>query len=84
MKNNIIYNCPWCNILNIVKIKELNCHIFRCGVFKDSGKQIDPHLPKKECIKIYKENKIYGCGNPYKIVFNEISHDYEIVKCGYI
>jgi len=40
--NTIIINCP-----NIpVIIEEINCGVFRHGVIKKTGLQIDPHLSK--------------------------------------
>lgn len=67
---NIII-CPHCNIHII--IEELNCGIFRCGMYKDTHKQVDPHLPKIECDKLILENAIYGCGKPFQIKNNIIT-----------
>lgn len=63
-----ICQCPYsdCNIT--IEIIEINCSIFRCGVHKDTGQQIEPHLPKEECDKLKQENKIWGCGRPFKLV----------------
>ena len=78
-----IVNCPHCNEYVFVYLNELNCHIFRHGIFKNNNKQIDPHLSKKECDKLFKENKIYGCGKPFKIKYiNE--QKYIAEKCDYI
>jgi DNA-directed RNA polymerase subunit RPC12/RpoP len=38
--------CPHCN--GTVMVKQLNCKIFRHGVFKKNGKQINPHAKKKK------------------------------------
>jgi hypothetical protein len=46
---------------------ELNCLIFRCGIFKDTLHQLDPHLCKEECDRLFKEGKIYGCGKPFRV-----------------
>ena len=70
----MIINCPHCNIS--IVIEELNCKIFRCGVYKESFKQVDPHLSKVECDKL--GDTIYGCGKPF-----QIKND-EVVKCDYI
>ena len=51
-----------------VKFNELNCKIFRCGVYKETGAIIHPHLPKKECDAIKEKDLIYGCSKPYKFV----------------
>ncbi len=71
-----IINCPHCNMYII--IEQLNCGIFRCGIYKDTYKQIDPHLPKVFCDKLVLDNKIYGCGKPFQIKNNIVT------VCGYI
>ncbi len=65
--------CPTCGIG--IEIEVVNCAIFRCGVYKATGVQIDPHMPKEQCEAI--KDEIYGCGNPFKFV------DGALVKCGY-
>ena len=67
-----IFNCPHCNQTVTVKKTQLNCRIFRHGIYKHNFKQIDPHAPKDICDKLYKENKIYGCGKPFKFLKNHI------------
>ena len=79
--NSTILTCPYpdCNIM--IEVVEINCAIFRCGVYKnvtDYGKQIDPHLSKQECDRIKKEDKIWGCGRPFKLV------DGKLIECDYI
>jgi hypothetical protein len=60
--------CPHCSGTVIIDPKEINCAIFRHGVFKTSGKQIPPHASKEECDSWVKNNEIYGCGKPFKLV----------------
>ena len=60
--------CPHCNGTVIIDPKEINCAIFRHGIFKASGKQIPPHAPKEDCDNWVKNNEIYGCGKPFKVV----------------
>ena len=69
-----IINCPHCDTSII--IEELRCGIFRCGIYKETFKQVDSHLSKIECDKL--GDKIYGCGKPFRIINNIIS------KCDYI
>jgi len=59
----MIVKCPHCFLF--VEIIELNCKIFRHGVYKDTVQQMDPHTPKDICDKVV--NLIYGCGKPFKI-----------------
>lgn len=69
--------CPHCNIS--IEIQELNCRIFRCGIFKHNLEQIPPHSPKEFCDKIVEEDEIYGCGKPFKI-----NDKFKIEICDYI
>ena len=75
---NKIISCPYpdCNIS--IEIIEINCAIFRCGICKTSGQQINPHLQKEECDKLKKEDKIWGCGRPFQLI------DGKLVPCDYI
>jgi hypothetical protein len=64
----IFVNCPHCSI--VVEVIELNCKIFRCGIFKNSLQQIHPHLPQLDCEKLISEDLIYGCGKPFRVDIN--------------
>jgi len=63
-----IVQCPHCGIF--IEIVELNCKIFRCGIYKDTYMQIPPHLPFLECVRLVQEDLIYGCGKPFQIINN--------------
>ena len=54
--------CPHCNIT--IEIIEVNCAIFRCGIFKSNGTQVPPHSSKEECDALI--DKIWGCSRPFK------------------
>ena len=56
--DSIIVNCPNCNDMVYIKIKEFNCHIFRHGIYKNNYKQIDPHLNKIECDRLFNQKLI--------------------------
>ena len=47
MNDEDVVCCPHCS--EFIIIAKLNCGIFRHGIYKDDGKQIDPHLCKEEC-----------------------------------
>ena len=79
MDNNIVF-CPHCN--ESIIIEELNCKIFRHGVIIATGEQINPHASKDECDKLINENKIYGCGKPFKIIIN--NNKFITIICDYI
>jgi hypothetical protein len=63
--SNLIIKCPHCN--DWVIIEEINCKIFRHGVYKSNFSQINPHLRKEECDDLIEKNSILGCGKPFKI-----------------
>jgi hypothetical protein len=77
----LIICCPHCN--EHILIEKLNCCIFRHGTFIKSGKQINPHMPKKLCDKLVIQKLIYGCGKPFKIIQNQ-NNEYEAIICDYI
>jgi len=80
MKEEPILTCPHCK--DYIIIRKINCGIFRHGVLKKNGKQIDPHAPKDMCDYYVRENKIYGCGKPFRIIC--INNKYETEICDYI
>lgn len=79
MNPNIII-CPHCQLQII--IEEVNCQIFRHGVYKSSGEQLNPHASKDECDKAVVEGIIYGCGKPFRIDF--IERKWIATVCDYI
>lgn len=68
--------CPHCG--GEVQILSINCGIFRHAIFKENGKQLDPHAPKELCDRVVEENLVYGCAKPFRIV------DGKAEKCDYI
>ena len=75
------FDCPNCKSEIIVHKTELNCHIFRHGVLKDTYKQVDPHLCKEECDRLVKEDKVFGCCKPFEVIRN--NQGLFAVKCDY-
>ena len=78
----VLFTCPHCNMYIQVYKKDFNCKIFRCGIYKNNYKQIDPHMKKEECDELFKNGIIYGCGKPFKIVI--INNKNKVIKCDYI
>jgi hypothetical protein len=81
----ILVKCPNCDIY--IEVLQLNCKIFRCGILKNNGSQINPHLPKSECDKLFNSGKIFGCSKPFKIIEKKSENgeiDYSSEICGYI
>ena len=86
--NFILIQCPHClQYMELIK-NEINCAIYRHGMFKINGQQLDPHASKELCDKLIENNLIYGCGKPFKLFENrnpvtkEIN--YYVEKCDYI
>lgn len=65
---DILFTCRHCNEGFIVNEGEFNCRILRHGVFKDTMLQINPHLPREECERLFNEGLIIGCGKPLRII----------------
>ena len=64
---NKIYTCPHCSI--DIEIAQLNCGIFRCGIFQlknGSFRQLPKHGTQDNIQKIKDNFLVYGCGNPIK------------------
>jgi hypothetical protein len=59
--------CPYCK--EIIIIEDIACGIFRHAIFKDTYQQIPPHSPKEFCDLLRREEKILGCGYPFKVIF---------------
>jgi hypothetical protein len=80
MEEQPIIQCPHCKCIIIVE--KINCAIFRHGYFKNNNNQIDPHASKELCDYYIRENLIYGCGKPFKLIIND--NKLESVICDYI
>lgn len=78
----IYLQCPHCKGGVEIKENEVNCLIFRHGIFKHNGEQVSPHLPKEECDNLVIEKKIYGCCRPFKL--EKIEAKWYIFECDYI
>lgn len=72
--------CPHCHGHILVHKFEVNCAIFRHGVYKTTGQPIPPHLPKAECDRLASSELIEGCGKPFRLVQEPV----RAVPCDYI
>lgn len=70
--------CPHCQGTVEIKHAEIACTIFRHGIHKKTGKQMNPHLSKQACDRLACNNLIWGCGKPFKFDGTTVS------KCEYI
>jgi len=80
LQTPLYVSCPHCQ--QYVEITELNCSIFRHGVYKSTGEQLPPHSTKDVCDDAVKRQLIWGCGKPFKIVLTNVDTKVEI--CDYI
>lgn len=81
----IIVSCPHCH--GMVLIEQLNCKIFRHGVFEGTYQQIPPHASEQECTTWFKTKQIVGCGKPFKLQLNNNNNNqekWEAVVCDYV
>jgi len=74
-----ILKCPNCD--EFIIINKINCGIFRHGILKKNNKQINPHSSKELCDYYVRENKIYGCGKPFRVINN---NNLSSIICDYI
>jgi hypothetical protein len=63
----IIVICPHCNDLVQIYKNEINCRIFRHGVYKATNESVNPHLDRESCEKLVESGTIYGCCKPFRL-----------------
>ena len=69
-ENFYFFNCPHCGEEIIVHKSEVNCKIFRHGVYKSTKEQINPHMSKKECDRLYNSGKYMVVVNLLDLFFS--------------
>lgn len=78
----IVLVCPHCQGTVVVDPQELNCRIFRHGVFRTTGEPIHPHAPREECERLVAAGAIFGCGGPFRV--ERTAEGEHAVVCDYI
>ena len=78
---NIIVVCPHCD--EIIIIEKINCAIFRHAIYKSNMQQVPPHLDKNNCDLLVKNDLVYGCCKPFRIVITQ-DKIYQAIECDYI
>ena len=76
------FECPSCEVAIEVLHNQINCKIFRCGIFKYNNTSIPPHSSKKSCEEWLEKNMIFGCGKPIQMITK--GGIYYVEKCDYI
>ncbi len=61
----LLVHCPHCQ--QLIEILAINCAIFRCGIYRQTGEQLPPHLSKEECDRVAEQQLIFGCGKPFRV-----------------
>jgi len=80
---NQIINCPHCH--DCIIIESINCGIFRHGIYKNNiNEQLNPHSSKELCDRLALEDKIYGCGKPFKVSKTDTINELLVEICDYI
>ena len=80
---DFVVECPHC--FKPVLIEKINCAIFRHGILKSNGQQMEPHCVKELCDSYAEKDLIFGCGKPFKVIVNPLHDDNFIaVICDYI
>lgn len=74
--------CPHCEAP--FEIDEGNCNVFRHAVDKRTLRPIPPHTPEAECLKLVREEKVYGCAKPLRVRFDVFSAAWIAERCDYI
>jgi hypothetical protein len=82
MNTQPVVKCPNCDY--IFFIEAINCAIFRCAVYKETMQQLNPHAPKEICDDLKERDLIYGCGKPFKVVWDSTLDKFHAVHCEYI
>jgi len=83
MSKDIIIICPHCEMNILIKENEINCAVFRHGVYKKDFAQMNPHEKKEECDRLLQEDLIHGCGKPFKLIKDK-DEEYKALVCDYI
>lgn len=84
--------CPHCSGMVEVEHNQINCKIFRHGIFKKTipntivkyGNQMPPHAPKEVCDYFVENDLIFGCGKPSRVISIRPDGVLEMEICGYI
>jgi len=74
--------CPHC--FQPVMIASLACGIFRHGWVKDVHGRSHPIPPHASMASILQMELFEGCGKPFQILVDPITHQWKIQKCGYV
>jgi len=79
INNSYFISCPHCQTTIEILDDQINCQIFRCGVYKTPHlSPINPHSSEIECRRLIDDNLIWGCGQPFRFDGQNVN------QCDYI
>ena len=61
------FSCPHCKDLVQVLRGDMNCQIFRHGVYRHSGQPLGPHTSEDKCRDVVNRGLVYGCAGPFRV-----------------
>lgn len=74
-----IFECPHCyENISFNKFELINNVIFKHGIFKSTGKWMNPFMSNILCERYINNKKILGCGKNFKIIYD--NYQYKVIK----
>jgi len=82
---SLIFACPHCQGTVQVAPQDLNCRIFRHGVFRQipGTPPIPPHASQEECERWVVRGEILGCGGPFQLT-EDNPPNFKVRVCGFV
>ena len=72
---NIKVYCPYCYEIIDIENKSLSdMRFFRHGIYKNTGKWINPYMSNIMCDRYLLNKKIIGCGKFLKIIYDGVNY----------
>jgi hypothetical protein len=69
---NIVLECPYCyETIILYEPSLLKMRFFRHGIFKNTGKWINPYISNVVFDRYILNKKIAGCGKFFKIIYED-------------
>jgi len=82
MSSFIYLSCPHCEGQIQVNTTEINCGIFRHGIYKKNWTGLNPHETKSECERLVRTGEVFGCAKPFRLVYE--NREVRVERCDYI
>jgi len=82
--SSYVFSCPHCDMFIQVLREDVNCQIFRHGVIRSSGEQVNQHSTKEYCDSLLNNNLVIGCCKPFKLILNDKNFVEFVDLCDYL